>query len=174
MRTIKIYDRQDLIEVSFNDIKKYHGYAAYMALGVGFRVVEAAFEALYGGEIPNRNDISILSGHGGPGFRDVFEFVTRAKTRGVYTVDPNYPKAQYDPHRATGYAYVFTKENGESVEVLLKENFLPPIFYDYLKKGREDAFTPEEYEHNEQLKQQLGNQAYEMPIDDLLIVNRLK
>lgn len=135
MRTIKIYDRDDLIEISFEDIKKYHGYAAYMALGVGFRVVEAAFEALYGDEIPNRKDISILSGHGGPGFRDVFEFVTRAKTRGVYTVDVNYPKAQYDPYRPTGYAYVFTKENGESVEVLLKEDFLPSIFYDYLKKA---------------------------------------
>ena len=174
MKKIKIYDRDDLIEISFDDIKKYHGYAAYMALGVGFRVVEAAFEALYGDEIPNRKDISILSGHGGPGFRDVFEFVTRAKTRGLYTVDVNYPKAQYDPHRATGYAYVFTEENGESVEVLLKENFLPPIFYDYLKKGREDNFTIEEYKHNEQLKQELGNHAYEMPIEELLIVNRLK
>ena len=87
MRTIKIYDRNDLIEISFDDIKKYHGYGAYMALGVGFRIVEAAFNELYGEEIPNRKDISILSGHGGPGFRDVFEFVTRAKTRGKYTVD---------------------------------------------------------------------------------------
>lgn len=174
MKTIKIYDREDLIEISFDDIKKYHGYAAYMALGVGFRVVEAAFEALYDDEIPNRKDISIHSGHGGPGFRDVFEFVTRAKTRGFYTVDANYPKAQYDPYRATGYAYVFTKENGESVEVLVKEDFLPPIFYDYLKKGREDNFTPEEYKHNEQLKQELGNRAIEMPIEELLIVNRLK
>ncbi|MGE7663711.1 hypothetical protein ACQKL6_18710 [Peribacillus sp. NPDC097197] len=174
MRTIKIYDRDDLIEISFDDIKKYHGYAAYMALGVGFRVVEAAFEALYGDEIPNRKDLSVLSGHGGPGFRDVFEFVTRAKTRGVYTVDVNYPKAQYDPYRPTGYAYVFTKENGEAVEVLLKEDFLPPIFYDYLKKGREDDFSPEEYEDNERLKHELGNRAYEMPVEDLLIVTRLK
>ena len=174
MRTIKIYDRNDLIEISFDDIKKYHGYAAYMALGVGFRVVEAAFQALYGGEIPNRKDISILSGHGGPGFRDVFEFVTRAKTRGAYTVDVNYPQAQYDPYRPQGYAYVFTKENGESVEVLLKENFLPPVFYEYLKKGREDSFTPEEYEDCERLKMELGDRAYSMPVEDLLIVNRLK
>ena len=54
-----------------------------MAIGVGFRIFQAVFEALYGEEIPNRKDISILSGHGGPGFRDAFEFVTRAQTRGT-------------------------------------------------------------------------------------------
>lgn len=174
MITIKIYDREDLLEISFEDIRKYHGTAAYMAIGVGFRVIQAAFDALYGAEIPNRKDLSILSGHGGPGFRDAFEFVTRAKTRGTYTVDTAYPKAQYDPYRPTAYAYVFTRETGEAVEVILKENFLPAVFYEYLKKGREDSFTPEEYIHNEQLKQALGNQALQMPIDELVEVTKLK
>ena len=174
MRTIKIYDRSDLLEISFEDVKKYHGYAAYMALGVAFRVVETAFEELYGEEIPNRKDISILSGHGGPGFRDVFEFVTRAKTRGVYTVDVNYPVAQYDPHRAQSYAYVFSKENGESVEVSLKDNFLPPVFYDYLKMGREESFTEESYAACQKLIRELGDRAYNMSRDELLNVKRIK
>ena len=174
MHTINIYDREDLLEISFQDIYKYHGTLAYMAIGVGFRVIQAAFEALYGEEIPNRKDISILSGHGGPGFRDAFEFVTRAQTRGAYTVDTNYPKAQYDPYRPTSYAYVFTRETGEAVEVILKENFLPPIFYEFLKKGREDSFTPEEYLYNERLKQDLGNQALQLPINELLEVIKLK
>ena len=58
MRTIKIYDRTDLLEISFDDIKKFHGYGAYMAIGVAFRVLETAFEELNGEEIPNREDIS--------------------------------------------------------------------------------------------------------------------
>ena len=53
-----------------------------MAIGVGFRVLQTAFEELYGDEIPNRKDISIFSGHGGPGFRDVFEFVPVRKREG--------------------------------------------------------------------------------------------
>lgn len=173
MNTINIYDREDLLEISFEDIRKYHGTLAYMAIGVGFRIIQAAFEALYGEEIPNRKDISILSGHGGPGFRDAFEFVTRAQTRGTYTVDTAYPKAQYDPYRPTSYAYVFTRETGEAVEVILKENFLPSVFYEYLKKGREESFTPEEYLHNEQLKQELGNRALQLPINELLEVTKL-
>lgn len=173
MRTIKIYDRTDLLEISFDDIKKFHGYGAYMAIGVAYRILETAFEELYGDEIPNREDISIVSGHGGPGFRDCFEFVTRANTRGEYTVDVNYPKAQYDPHRATGYAYKFTRKNGASVEILLKENFLPPVFYDWLKMGREESFTPEAYKEARKTILELGDRAYNMATEDLLIVNRL-
>ena len=175
MSVIKIYDRNDLLEINFEDIKKYHGIAAYMAIGVGFRVLQTAFEELYGDEIPNRKDISILSGHGGPGFRDVFEFVTRAKTRGVYTVDTTYPKGQYDPYRPMSYSYVITREDtGAAVEVTLKESFLPPIFYDYLKKGREESFTPEEYEDNEKLKKELCYKALDMKKDELFEVNRIK
>ena len=69
---------------------------------------------------------------------------------------------------------MYIKSNGESAEVSLKDDFLPPIFYDYLKKGRENAFTPEEYEHCEKLKLELEDRAYEMPIEDLLVVKRLK
>ena len=89
-------------------------------------------------------------------------------------MDTAYPKAQYDPYRPTSYAYVFTRETGEAVEVLLKKNFLPPVFYEYLKKGRDESFTPEEYILNEQLKQELGNRALQLPIDELVEVTKLK
>ncbi|MER2190480.1 MAG: hypothetical protein ABS951_05930 [Solibacillus sp.] len=174
MEPIRIYDRNDLLEITFEDIVKYHGKAAYMALGAGYRVVQAAFEALYGEEIPNRNDLTVFSAHGGPGFRDVFEFVTRAKTRGVYTVDPNYPVAQYDPHRPTGYAYVFTRENGQAVEVSIKEDYLPAQFYDFLKISRERDFTEEEYVYFEQLKFDLANKALNTPLAELVDVKMLE
>lgn len=173
MAGIQIYDHGDLLEIGFQDIRKFHGTQAYMAIGVAYRMMEAAFDALYGKEVPDRRDISILSGHGGPGFRDAFEFVTRAATRGEYIVDANYPQAQYDPHRPTSYAFVFKRQTGAQVEVSLKEDFLPAVFYDYLKKGREDSFTPEEYDACEKLKKDLCMRALKMPLDGLLTVRRV-
>lgn len=174
MEPIRIYDHTDLLEIHFEDIVKYHGKMAYMAVGAGYRVVQAAFEALYGTNIPNRQDITILSGHGGPGFRDVFEFVTRAVTRGVYTVDPTYPVAQYDPHRPTGYAYVFTRTtDGKKVEVSLNEDYLPPLFYDYLKIGRERELTAEETVFFIQLKEDMCNKALTTPLEQLVTVKML-
>lgn len=169
---IQVYDHGYLVEVEFEDIRKLHGIRAYMAIGVGYRVVEAAMTALREktGDIVAREDLQVISGHGGPGFRDAIEFVTRAKTRGVYTVDANYPEAQYDPHRPTGYVYIFTHKNNETVQVTLNEDFLPPIFYDYLLKGREESFTAEEYDDNERLKKELCFKALEMKQEDLLTV----
>ncbi|MDN3426445.1 hypothetical protein QL992_02870 [Microbacterium sp. APC 3898] len=173
MTGIKIYDHGELLEIGFQDIRKFHGIRAYMAIGVAYRIMEAAFEALYGNEVPSREDISIVSGHGGPGFRDAFEFVTRADTRGEYLVDVSYPQAQYDPHRPTSYAYVFKRQTGEQVEVSLKEDFLPAVFYEYLKKGREDSFTAEEFEACEKLKKELCMRALKMPLESLLEVRHV-
>lgn len=170
---IQIYDHGYLLDIEFEDIRKLHGIRAYMAIGVGYRVVEAALKELGNGNILSREDLQVISGHGGPGFRDAIEFVTRAKTRGQYTVDPTYPVAQYDPHRPTGYVYIFTNKKQETVQVSLNEDFLPPIFYDYLLKGREESFTREEYDHNEALKKELCFKALEMKQEDLLTVKRI-
>lgn len=170
---IKVYDHGYLVEVEFEDIRKLHGIRAYMAIGVGYRIVQAAMRELGGDSIVSREDIQVISGHGGPGFRDAIEFVTRAKTRGEYTVDPTYPEAQYDPHRPTGYVYIFTNKHEETVQVTLNEDFLPPIFYDYLLKGRDESFTPEEYDHNEELKKELCFKALEMEEADLITIKRI-
>ena len=167
---IRIYDNGDLLEIHFEHIVNYHGKMAYMAVGAGYRVVQAAFEALYGEEIPDREDLTVFSAHGGPGFRDVFEFVTRCKTRGVYTVDPEYPVAQYDPHRPTGYAYIFTRKDGKAVEVSLKEDYLPAEFYDFLKIGRERDLTADERAYFTTLKNDMCEKALNTPLEQFVDV----
>ncbi|UVI28038.1 hypothetical protein [Paenibacillus spongiae] len=173
MTTIQVRDRNEVLTLQFSELRNYHGNLAPMAIAVGFRVLQAAFQELYGNEAPDRKSLSIRSGHGGPGFRDAFEFVTRAVTRGAYAVDVDYPVAQYDPYRPQSYAYVISDDKGAAVEVALKENFLPAKFYDYLKKGREETMTSEEYEDNEQLKSILCDRALALPQDELLEVKRL-
>ncbi|MCY9516383.1 hypothetical protein [Paenibacillus apiarius] len=173
MSVIRIMDNKDVIEISFEDIKKYHGGLALMAIAVAFRVQQAAIHELFGSEPPQRNMLSILSGHAGPGFRDAFEFVTRAVTRGVYKVDVHYPAAQYDPHRAQSYAFVLSAGEGAAVEVVLKDNFLPLEFYDYLAKGRNKAMTTQDVEQFDKLKLELSQQALALPQEELLTVKRL-
>lgn len=173
MTVIQVKDRNEILTLQFSELRNYHGNLALMAIGVGFRVLQAAFAELYGEEAPERKSLSVRSGHGGPGFRDAFEFVTRAVTRGAYTVDVDYPVAQYDPNRAQSYAYVISDDQGASVEVALKENFLPAVFYEYLKKGRDNTMSAEETLANEQLKASLCERALALPQDELLEVKRL-
>ncbi|MCQ6563355.1 hypothetical protein [Paenibacillus mendelii] len=173
MTTIQVKDIKEVLTLQFSELRNYHGSLALMAIGVGFRVLQAAFKELYGNEAPDRKSLSVRSGHAGPGFRDAFEYVTRAVTRGAYTVDIDYPVAQYDPYRVQSYAYVISDDKGVSVEVSLKEDFLPAKFYEYLKKGREETMTLEELEDNEKLKGILCERALALPQDELLEVKRL-
>lgn len=173
MSTIRIKDRGEVLNLSFSELRNYHGNLALMAIAVGYRVVQAAFAELYGEKAPERSSLSVRSGHAGPGFRDAFEFTTRAVTRGVYTVDVDYPIAQYDPYRAQSYAFVISDQDGAAVEVALRQDFLPDAFYAYLKRGREGTMTAEDTAANEQLKRELCERALALPQDELLLVERL-
>lgn len=172
LQAIKIKDRGEVLTLQFSELRNYHGNLALMAIGVGFRVVQAALTELYGDDAPERSNLFILSGHAGPGFRDAFEYTTRAVTRAAYTVDVNYPAAQYDPYRPQSYAYVISDSQGASVEVCLKANFLPDVFYEYLKKGREGTMTAENIAEMEKLKADLCEKALLLPQTELLEVKR--
>ncbi|OAB36006.1 hypothetical protein [Paenibacillus glacialis] len=174
MSVIHIRDRQDMLEISFEDICKYHGGVALMAVAVGFRSLQVAFEELFGNEIPERKSISIFSGHGGPGFRDAFEYVTRAVTRGAYHVDTAYPVGQYDPFRPQSYAFVISSEAGASVEITLNDHFLPMAFYEYLKKGREETMTEADINIFKVLKQSLAEEALATPLEELFTIRRIQ
>lgn len=173
MSLIQVKERGEVLSLSFFELRNYHGNVALMAIAVGFRVVQAALAELYGEDAPERNDLSVFSGHAGPGFRDAFEYTLRVVTRGRYTVDVNHPVAQYDPFRAQSYAYVISDVRGASVEVTLKPDFLPPIFYEYMQRGRDGAMTAADHQAFDQLKADLCARALELPQDELLTVRRL-
>ncbi len=170
MSVIKIMDRNEELALHFKELRNYHGNLALMAIGAGFRVLQAGLQALYKEQMPDRSKISIVSGHAGPGFRDAFEYITRAVTRGAYTINTSYPAAQYDPHREQSYAFLISDEAGGAVEVILKPDFLPAVFYDYLKKGREGTMTKQDTERFELLKAELCELALSLPEEELLEV----
>jgi hypothetical protein len=168
---IRIKDQQELIEISFSELRKYHGGAALMALAVGYRVMQVAINELFGSQPPQRKSLKIFSGHGGPGFRDAFEFITRAVTRGAYEVDVNYPNAQHDPFRAQSYAFIVTADHGAAVEVALKSDFLPHIFYEYMEKGRKQQITEQEIAQFAELRSVLCERALAAPHNELLVIS---
>lgn len=160
-------------KISFEDIEKYHCGQYLMAIAVAFRMLQAGIQELCGDQAPLRKDITIMSGHGGPGFRDAIEYVTRATSHGALSVDVNYPVAQYDPHRAQSYTFVITISGGDSVEVSLNDGFLPLEFYDLLKKGRAGTRTENDELRLYQLKKELCERALAMSTEELLTIKRL-
>lgn len=124
---ITVMGEEDPIEISFAAVAAYHGQGALAMLAVTFRALEVALKALSPDQAPKRSDITIVSGHPGPGVRDSFEFVTRAVTRGVYTVDRSLPDARLAPSDIS-YSFRVTL-GGRTAEIAVLPTALPARFF---------------------------------------------
>ena len=127
--SIRVVGEEEPIEIGFDAVAAYHGQAALAMLAVTFQGLRAAFVELSPTGMPWRSSLSVVSGHPGPGVRDAFEFVTRAVTRNAYTVDRSLPDARYNPHVDMSYSFRISLD-GRTVQVVLRDNVLPPRFFE--------------------------------------------
>lgn len=151
---IVIKDHRDTIEIGFEDIEKYAGQEFIAMAAVTFKAIQAAFEALFPDSPPQREEISIQSGHPGQGVRDAFEMVTRAVTRSAYKVDTTRPQARLNPGVDISYSFDITTADGRRVEVALKEGVLPARFFELFKAVRRVPNSNSEQAELDRLKQE--------------------
>lgn len=165
---ILVQDRQDVFEIGFSDVKKYHGLTNIAGAAVGFKALQAAFEALLPGKPAPREDITVKTGHPGTGVRDAIEMVTRATTRGVYTVDKTLPKGRLNPYRQLSFTFIVNLP-GREAEVVLKEGILPARFFDLMEIVTKPN-TAKEQDELDQLKRSLANEIVVRPSSELFVV----
>jgi hypothetical protein len=84
---IRVLDHGTELSVSFDACVAFHGRTSIGGLALGFRVMQLALADLAPGRVPERDEIRFRTAFPGPGLRDAVEMVSRAVTRGVYTVD---------------------------------------------------------------------------------------
>lgn len=157
---IIIKDRQDTIAIGFEDIEKYHGQAAIAMVAITFKALLAALAALAPDEPPRRDDISITSGHPGPGVRDTFEMVTRAVTRNAYTVDTTRLQARWSPHTEASYGWdIKLASANKHVEINLKDGVLPARFFELQDRARRKVATADDEQELVALKRKIVDQV---------------
>lgn len=166
---IVIQDRQDVIAIRFADVEKYHGYTNIAGAAVGFKALQAAFDALFPGQPAPREETAVVSGHPGSGVRDAIELVTRASTRGAYNVDATLPKARLNPHRKLSFSFFVKRSTGHTAEVVLREGILPRRFFDLMELTQQPNAESEQVELD-QLKRTLARTLVATPSDALFVV----
>jgi hypothetical protein len=120
---------EEPIEIGFPMVAAYHGQSALAMAAIVFQAQRAAFALLSPEAMPARRDISIVSGHPGPGVRDAFEAVTRAVTRGAYVVDRSLPGARLAPGHDISYSFRITLGQ-RTAELALRPGVLPERFFE--------------------------------------------
>ena len=128
MKTLAYKDVDGPIEISFDDLKKYHGTRSLCGLSVGYTVLGAAWDSLSGGEPLDRNGISIETAFGGPGARDAVEMVTRAVSREAFKLVSDIEPDDNIAEAAKGAYWYRITANGKAVELGLKPGIVPTDF----------------------------------------------
>jgi hypothetical protein len=166
--TILVQDHQDSFEISFSDVEKFHGLSNIAGAAVGFKALQAAFGALLSGKPAPREEIAIKTGHPGSGVRDAIEMVTRATTRGAYTVDKTLPKGRLNPYRDLSFSFIVSMR-GREAEAVLNEGILPQRFFDLMEIVTKPD-TGKELDELNQLKRSLAKQIVAKSSTELFVV----
>ncbi|PZA11719.1 hypothetical protein DNX69_11390 [Rhodopseudomonas palustris] len=132
--TLTIAGEEDLIDIRFDAVAAYHGQSALAMLAVTFQALRLMLPVLSPERPPRRADLVVTSGHPGPGVRDAFEFVTRAVTRGVYTVDRSLPHARLCPGADMSYSWRVSAGD-RSVGAALRSGVVPDRFFELIGRG---------------------------------------
>ena len=155
---ISIYDEEELLKISLEDVGKYHGDIC-PCLVTGFMATQLAISQLWRDEIPKRGDFKIISACPTEGTKDAFEFITRAKTRGDFTL--KLPEGT-DIASMTKNNWTFTfirKTTGEQIEIRVKEEVFSPSSEEFFKIRKKVKFegtaTLKEKENFKMVKQEI-------------------
>lgn len=129
---IVIKDRDTVLQISYEDIIKYHGRLHIGGVAIGYKVLEFGLSKLApAGEIPSREKISFASGLGqtATGVLDAVEMVTRARSRGQLFVDTSLGKHIQAPELPNGARFYFELTyDGARLGLALKEGLVPEEF----------------------------------------------
>lgn len=129
---LRIAAEEGAFEIPFSAVQAYHGHAALAMLALIYQGLRGALARLeIDGHAVPRGELSVVSGHPGPGVRDAFECVTRAVSRGCYHVDRTLPGARYGHAGDKSYSFVLQRD-ARQVHAVLRAGVLPERFFELL------------------------------------------
>lgn len=129
--SITIGEEQGHIDITLNDVGKYHGHVC-VCVAMSYKALQTAIERLWQDEIPLRGDIKIESYLTSDGAADTFEFITRVATRDNGTNLILHGEINEDSERTPDdYTFIVTRlSTGQSITLTLKDGIIPDKFYE--------------------------------------------
>jgi len=168
-----VSDNGHVVALDYKGLLDYHGGGAVAGATMGFRVMQAAAGELTGFERPlERQNLYIVSGHPGPGYRDAFEYVTRCVTGQRFELNTDLPGGRLSPYQSYAFQFLITDRHaGKQATVTVRENIIPNRFYEVLRDLRDTRQDKELKDELEMLKHHMVRKVLALPLDQLFQVS---
>ena len=174
---VRVRDNDDIIEITYDDILKYHGRQMIGGAALAFKIMLMTFPKLTD-EIPQRGHFSFYSGIGknGRGIIDATEMVMRVRHYDKLRLDLEYSEDKLGQVAPGGGRYYFEigyKEN--LIKLYLKEGIIPEEFISYSKlshkcKAENTVMSVEDQEKLLSLRQELASSIMASKPEDLFVI----
>lgn len=140
LEVLKVRDMDDILEISYEDLLKYHGHNMVGGVALAYKIMLWAFPQLCN-DIPSRGHFYFLSGIGpnGKGMIDAVEMVMRVKTYGCLDTDVSLlqdKEAPYTPGDGKYYFEIGYKQKKLCFSV--RPGLIPDDFYYYSRLAHEN------------------------------------
>ncbi|MBE6054637.1 MAG: hypothetical protein E7212_12190 [Clostridium sartagoforme] len=174
---ILVRDNDDIIEITYEDILKYHGKQMIGGAALAFKIMLMTFPKL-SEDIPKRGDFSFYSGIGanGRGIIDATEMVMRVKTNNKIRLDLEYSEDKMGQIAPGGGRYYFEIGYGEKlIKLYLKEGIIPEEFMEYSRlshkcKADNIPMKEEDLEKLLTLRKELANSIMASKPEDMFVI----
>jgi len=169
--TIKIKDRNTILEISYDDMIKYAGRFHIGGVAIAFKVLELGLSKLLpDGEIPSRKKIGFVSGLGesATGVLDAVEMATRARSHGNMAADIALGHDIEAPQNPDGGKFYFELSyDGVKLGLALKMGLIPDEFTSLLGIAMNRPLSEEEAKRLQEVKEEIAASVISMPSEDL-------
>jgi hypothetical protein len=135
LSVLALAERGERLEITFDDLLRYHGPGSPGGVAHAYKVLERALPLLDPEGPCERRELTVQTAFGGPGARDAIEMATRAVTDGRFEVTSALERPELGRLRER---FVFRIGYGErSVTLVLRDGFVTGEFLDLARtEGR--------------------------------------
>ena len=138
---LRVQDRDEVIEIGFDDMLLLHGRENIGGVALAFKALEYAFARLAPDGPIERDTVEIFSAFAGSGTLDGFEAALRVATNNRLFVDTGFEDPRATPAASGHFCFrVSTPRN--SVAFTVKSGAVPKRFMDLALKNRDGRLTP--------------------------------
>jgi len=151
---LHVHENGKPIDFSYEDLSKYHGFAAPGGVAHAFKVMERAFPILDPDAPVERREVEIATPFAGPGARDAFECVTRAVTGDRFTLDPFLERPDVGPTQARWVFHLSYR--GRSVRLHVRAG---QVSDEFISLARQSELSKADEKRLDQLKLEMAERV---------------
>lgn len=170
MSVLRVSEGGSVIEFSYQDLSKYHGFEFPGGVAHAYKVMERALPVLGDGADVERREVHIETAFSGPGARDSFEMVFRCVTESRFEVDLAMPAALNTIPSSSGFYYFEFRYRERRIALTVRPG---QVRDEFVELGRKPDRTESEEVQLTEMKSEMANRLMQQSADAVYDVSIL-